>query len=301
MAAEYYFIYVRDWVEFAIATMSLICSFLTLVIIKKMKIWNGNLLLITTLTMLQICYDINFMFGICPGYIPCVIWHFLDVFGGLGVQFTTNVMSFIIVYIVTEIESVNILKNYKYFSIYMIIIPFIFGFLSMFSLQQANADDDKPYTECVYQDTILADIVENFYYWARLVCIVFNMIAFGFVSYRVNQLGFDQNKNHGRSTETGLTAFERKSHAVKALASRMKYYPFVQAITRCGSAWNEFQNYEYSNNVSTIMSAVCSSFSGTAYFLVFLVRDVLFYVWLHFLIFLFDSVLRCFSCVSVIH
>jgi hypothetical protein len=274
MMSSNYFIFVRDWLEFGIGSLSLICSLLTLLIIYEMKIWNGNLLLITTLTIFQISYDINFLLGVCPGYIPCVIWHALDIFGGLAVAFATNVISYTIYYVVTEIESVNVRRNYYYFMIFMFGVPLIFGITVMFTLKTANADDDKPFTECVYNSSILADVVENFYYWSRIVSIVVNLLAFGYVSVRVSELGFVAKQNTEMSTtvDEAMTLFEKKSLAVKALASRMKYYPLAQAITRAGSAWNEFQNYEYSNDASTIMSAVCASFSGTAYFLVFLVR-----------------------------
>jgi hypothetical protein len=278
MSADYYFIYVRDWLEFAIGMLSLLCSLMTLLIIYKMKTWNGNLLLITSLTIFQVCYDINFMLGICPGFAACVIWHILDVFGGLAVAFTTNVISFTVLYVVHFIESVNILKNYYFFAIFMILIPAIFGIMTIFTLEAANADDDKPFTECVYTSSDAALVVENFYYWSRLASIGLNLVVFGYVWYRVRQLGFiiKQSAAMMATVDDTLGIFERKSMAVKALARRMIYYPVAQFITRAGSAWNEYNNYEYSTNTSTLMSAICGSFSGTALFIVFLVRLDLF-------------------------
>lgn len=275
MGTSNHIIIVRDWLEFSIAIPSLICSLLTLLLIKRLNTWNGNLLLITTLTFFQICYDVNFMFGISPGFATCVLWHFLDVFGGLGVAFTTNVISYTVCYVVSEIASVNVIENYKFFSIYMIFLPFAIAMASIFCLTDANIDDDKPYTECVYTGSLTALFVENFYYWGRLMSIVLNIGAFIYINYRIRHLGFvvkvanDMNPTF----DEGMTVYQKKAQAVKALASRMKYYPVAQVIVRAGSAWNEFNNYEYSNNASALMAAVCSSSSGIVYFIVFLVSE----------------------------
>jgi hypothetical protein len=278
MSADNNFILIRDWLEFALGLFSLLCSLMTLLIIYEMKIWNGNLLLITSLTLFQICYDINFMLGICPGFAACVIWHILDIFGGLAVAFTTNVISFTVFYVVHYVQSVNVIDNYIYFAIFMILIPGVFGIMVIFTLETANADDDKPFTECVYNSSELANVVANFYYWSRLASIGLNSVGFIYVWYRVRQLGFKVEENASQisastSSDNPLSIFERKAIAVKALASRMIYYPVAQVITRAGSAWNEYNNYQYSNNASTIMSAICGSSSGTVLFIVFLVNS----------------------------
>lgn len=292
MGTSNHIIFIRDWLEFAIATVSLVCSLLTLLLIKKLNTWNGNLLLITTLTLFQVCYDINFMFSISPGLPTCIFWHFLDVFGGLGVSFTTNVISYTVCYVVSEIASVNVIENYKYFAIYMILLPLSIAIVATFSLTDANIDDNKPFTECVYDSTLKAIFVENFYYWGRLISIIFNIIAFLYINYRIRNLGFVLKNNmtpassNQLTLDDGMTMYEKKVLAVKALAGRMKYYPIAQSIIRAGSAWNEFDNYQYSNATSAIMSAVCASSSGIVYFIVFLV-----------IIFLFLS----FSIVYILH
>ena len=67
--------------------------------------FNGYLLLILSMACCQILYDLNYMLGISHSYSGCLVWHFLDILGGLSVSFWTNILSFIIYYIVTFIKS----------------------------------------------------------------------------------------------------------------------------------------------------------------------------------------------------
>ena len=67
--------------------------------------FNGYLLLILSMACCQILYDLNYMLGISNSYSGCLAWHFLDILGGLSVSMWTNILSFIIYYIVTFIKS----------------------------------------------------------------------------------------------------------------------------------------------------------------------------------------------------
>ena len=67
--------------------------------------FNGYLLIILSMTCCQILYDLNYMIGITSTYDGCVAWHFLDFLGGLSVPLWTNILSFIVYYIVTYIKS----------------------------------------------------------------------------------------------------------------------------------------------------------------------------------------------------
>lgn len=279
MTISNHIVYVRDWLEFSVALVSLICSIFTLLVIKQMKIWNGNFLLLTTLTVLQVIYDINFLLGISPGFASCVVWNFLDILGGLGVSFTSNIISFTVVYVVRKVKSLNIKENFKYFSVFSIWIPLAFAIVACFGVSPANEDDDKPYTDCIYNTSLAASAVRNFYYWGRLFSIIFNFGAFIYVVLRVRKMGFMSSRNSISSSQTsgeGVIASvisEQQILAVNALASRMKYYPLAQAICRSGSAWNEFNNYQYSNPTSALMAAACAPSSGIFYFIIFLVMQ----------------------------
>ena len=67
--------------------------------------FNGYLLLILSMACCQILYDLNYILGISDTYSGCLTWHFLDMLGGLSVPLWTNILSFIIYYIVTFIKS----------------------------------------------------------------------------------------------------------------------------------------------------------------------------------------------------
>ena len=83
-------------------------------IIKNQTKFNGYLLIIVCLTCCQALYDIGYILAVVYEYNICVLYHFLDVVGGLGVTLWTNILSFIIYYVVTYIRSVvsfRILKS----------------------------------------------------------------------------------------------------------------------------------------------------------------------------------------------
>lgn len=320
MVDSYYVIFIRDWLEFSIAMVSLFCSFFTIYIIYRLKAWNGNILLITTLTCFQMLYDINFLFGPSGYYSTCVIWNFLDLLGGLGTSFTTNAIAFTMIYTVVRIRSINIIKNYHYIFLIVGIIPLTIAVLMLFIIVHASRDDDRPYTDCVYNFSPLALFIQEFYYWSRLASIIFNFVAFWYISFKIKRLGFVQSllkfiastvsahlssTNSDLSTDvtgtaagvigaggiTGvidqpmLTIADQQTLAVKILVSRMRFYPLAQAICRSGSAWDEFENYKYSNNTSSLMASICSPLSGVFYMIIFLVSIL-------YLILLLD----CFLC-----
>lgn len=67
--------------------------------------FNGYLLLIVTMTCFQIFYDVGYMLYISKNYSVCLLANFLSVFCGLCVTIWTNIISFIIYYVVTYVSS----------------------------------------------------------------------------------------------------------------------------------------------------------------------------------------------------
>jgi hypothetical protein len=179
---------IRNWVEFGCSALSLICSFLTIFVIAYMRQWNGYLLLIVNMVFFQIIYDVNFLLGVYPSYQACVVWNFLDVLGGLSVSFWTNVLSFVVMYIVISIKSFDIFGNYPYFCIFTILIPFALAVASLLVIIPASTDDDKPFNYCVYDGSKFALILSYIYYWSRIASILFNIIAFAYIIWRVKLL-----------------------------------------------------------------------------------------------------------------
>ncbi len=61
--------------------------------------------------------------------------------------------------------------------------------------------------------------------------------------------------------------------ALTVLVSRMKYYPFWQAICRFFSAWNEYEDYRYSTPAISALASMSGPSLGVCMFIVFLVSN----------------------------
>ncbi len=268
---------VSDWTGFSFAVVSLICSLTTLLLIYLMRVWNGYLLLITSMTAFQVLYDINYILGAVPTYAACATWNFLDILGGLSVTLWTNIISFIVMFVVMKIRSFNIFRNYKYFVIIAVVFPLIIAILVLTRLEAASDDDDLPFTSCTYKPGEMSLVLRGIYYWGRLASIIFNFMVFGYTSYRVRLMAHMRAASANtqqvsvNSRESAFQVSENQTLAVFSLVSRMKYYPLAQAILRSGAAWNEFDDYRYDSFASNMMAAVCSPSTGIAYFVIFLV------------------------------
>lgn len=139
--------YVTTWVGFGFGIFSLILTILTLVIIYIMafstsqsrresakrhshslvkintvfqtvlaylKLSNlrlsGYLFLIVSMELFQILYDLEYILGISRSYSGCITQQYFRYLGGLSVTLWTNIISFIIYYVVTYIQSVVMLS-----------------------------------------------------------------------------------------------------------------------------------------------------------------------------------------------
>jgi len=271
---------ITKWVGFSIATLSFCCTITTLLIIQRMKKWNGYLLLISTMTTFQLLYDINYMLGVCPGYIPCMIWNFLDIIGGLGNAYTSNVISYTVIFVVYRIQSFDIFANFYYILFLVGFIPLLFAILNTVSLQH-QVDDDEPYEYCILNHSNLGKTTTEFYYWTRVASIIFNFIAFIYISVKVERMKSTvvHHQHHGSSFDTqeskttGGYSTENQMAAIATIVSRLKYYPLAQAICRVGSAWNEWKRSSDYNPVSSMLAAVTAPLAGTFYFIIFIMMQ----------------------------
>lgn len=271
---------VAGWVAFAFSFVSFACSILTLIILRRMSVWNGYMLLIFSMAFSQMVYDISYLIRVSPGYEMCVVWHFLGILGGLGSSLWTNCLSFVVLYVLLNIRSFNIFRRYMYFFMLATVIPITIGIMSIATVEHSTAtDDNRPshYNECEFSNDTFAAGVNAMYYWGRVVCIGFNLFAFFYASYQTKRKGFGQQQHRPQTSGTvfgdsqSVVITETQHLAVATLVSRMKYYPFAQILCRTGAAWNEFAGYKYSSFASSMMAAVCSPSLGILYFIIFLV------------------------------
>lgn len=74
--------------------------------LKKGTKFNGYLLLIVSMTCCQMFYDLGYILSVSTNYSICVTTYFLTYFGGLSVSIWTNIISFIVYYVVNYVSSV---------------------------------------------------------------------------------------------------------------------------------------------------------------------------------------------------
>lgn len=68
--------------------------------------FSGYLLLIVSMAVCQILYDLSYILRVVKQYPNCLVSYFLTWLGGLSVAIWSNILSFIIFYVVTKIKSV---------------------------------------------------------------------------------------------------------------------------------------------------------------------------------------------------
>lgn len=280
---------VLNWLGFGFGTLSLICSLMTLFLVYRMKIWNGFLLILVSTSICQVLYDLNYMIGITNDYDWCLVWNFLDIFGGLSVALWTNILSFIIVYILVHIKNLDIFKNFHYLCAISMGPPLVLAVYSVSGNIIGHQDNDDDFSPCEFNDNLEAHVVMDLYYWGRISSIIFNIFSFFYIYYKLNgfmlvsskktefiddslrvSLGVDAPTHHV-SQELNIT--DAQGSAITTLVNRLKYYPLVQVLCRCGAAWDEFDNYRYSNFYSSLLRSICSPSTGLCYFIVFLIMQ----------------------------
>ena len=72
---------------------------------KEFTTFNGYLLLVASMTFCEILYDFNFMLAVSSSSSACYTEQFLDIVGGLSLSIWTNIISFVIMYVVTYLRS----------------------------------------------------------------------------------------------------------------------------------------------------------------------------------------------------
>ena len=139
--------------------ISLICSLVSLYIIYIMRRWNGYIQLIIMLTAAQTIYDISIIIIPIPSPHIFQAYVFLRCFSGLVATLFTNIISYVVVYIVLSMKLFHITENMRIIST-AIILP------SMgISILIASP------TYSAYGSSIAAD----FYYWCRIGSILLNI------------------------------------------------------------------------------------------------------------------------------
>lgn len=178
-----------------------------------------NVLYVSVSRYMSICqaiYDLSF-----PGYAlrarqsvsTIALWGGLQFFGGLSVALWSNCLAFVLMYVVGMRYSIDILRNFWYFSGFSM-LPAVGGAVAIVVLY-------------LQLDDVSGLILAECYYWVRIASITFNFIAFCYIIAQT------------RRSMAGNRNPSPQELAVAVLALRMVYYPLVQAVTRLGAAFYE--------------------------------------------------------------
>lgn len=205
-----------------LATASLVATLITLYLIYDMNRWNGYMLLIFNLTLFQALYDVSFYFLMAFRNYACFqIFTFLATFSGLAVSLWTNIISFVLFYIVMRMRSFHIKSYIKYFFAAIVLISGIMASLCV--IFSANHNDIKLYR------------LQHNYYFFRILSIIVNISIHIAIQAKLYHLGLSSLNNiKAGGRYVNIKAI---NDPLKILAARLKYYPIVQIVTWVGAAW----------------------------------------------------------------
>jgi hypothetical protein len=243
-------------VTFLFITFSILgflSSLVILFLIKLMNKWNGYLALIWSVEICQLFYDASFaLYNIKYRRIHA-LWTGIQFFGGLSSSVWTNILSFVVLYVVFKMSSFDILGHYYYFCFLALAPAF-----TIFILHMCYVGDDK------------AEInISNAYYYLRFLSIVFNFVTFGVIWYRARLI-----KSKSPSNKSPVEI------AINVLSLRMIYYPFMQAVTVLPAAIYEWMYGIHQADPNSraqfafdCLFAVLTPSTGIGYLAIFLVMQ----------------------------
>jgi hypothetical protein len=188
------------------SVLSSIASVVTILVINKMKI-TGYIKLILTMTWFQFIYDVSFFNGTIDvgeywiGYVA----NMFQLVGGLGSSLISNWIAYVVLYVVYNKRSIDILRNYKYMLASAVIPAFATAIVySIGTIPRGNSEH-------------LENIANlGMYYYIRLISIFLNFAMFGMASYFNHLI---------RSKGLGKSPSEQ---AINTLCRRLMYYPLLQ-------------------------------------------------------------------------
>jgi hypothetical protein len=235
-------------VLFAVALISVYCSSMILRIINRMSKWNGYLVLIFSMTICELIYDCTFFLLI--GYHNNIVFKlvsFVFAFSGLSVALWSNVLSAILLFMVSRYAPLDIWSHYRTFFCVCTIPSLIFATFN-----------------CIFAPNAYVSATYNI---LRFASISFNVIVYLAITWRL---------------KLGAVKGSRAIGPLRELASRYKYYPIVQIICRVpttayqlryGFGFDSFKTASLSDTsqlAALFVYALTAPSGGILYFFVFL-------------------------------
>jgi len=250
-------------IQLSMASVSIMAGVATLWVLNDMNKWTGFLLLVATLSVAQMIYDVGFFFRANTQDPLCrFLWYVFQVWGGMATTLLTNVIAFIVANIAMTLRSYDIKKNYAFIMSWVTFISMAPALvLAITSVMQPAEEYGSVITVTAYVYAVL-----------RILSISINFGAYLVLTLRLRRMGLSLSTNKNAPL-----------HPVAALSSRMIYYPIVQLLTRLAAAWMEFkypsggaagdddamtQTTDY--QIANVLYSVSSPSAGIGFFLIFL-------------------------------
>jgi uncharacterized membrane protein len=232
--------------------IGILCSLLSIWVLFRKDRWNGYNRLILMLSMAQLIYDASVVMVAFPGLFMDLLYISLRSMSGLCATFITNVLSGVIVYTAWTLRSYDIRRRTKWIAIAIIIPSSVCGVLVSCTLHYYPG---QPF-----------DMVSQFYYWARIGSILFNIICYCILVYKLKIVKL-------------LPAYKRGSDPLHILASRYKYYPMLQVLTRAFVSYYEYKygfnyhlqaEFHLAHQVALILYVLTLPAAGVGFFIIFM-------------------------------
>lgn len=256
------------YIQVSIASLSLLCSLLTIFLIYVMKKWNGYSIMIVNLSLAQSIYDVSIIMSCGSGDDFFTAERFLRYFSGSAASLWTNVILLVVAYVVYKLQIFDVKKNFLQILIVIVISPALT--VSVLQLK--------------FPQIML-------YFWFRIASIALNIFVYLAVQRKLRLMSTlrpDWSINgwkdwwRGKSRYRTESSNELKRDPIRLLAHRLKYYPMVQILSRVGVAWFEFIThtdgftYAYSihapvkDQVAFFLYSFTQPSAGIGFFIVFL-------------------------------
>jgi len=231
--------------------------------------------LIYSLTLMQFVYDVGLIF--IPLYwvqALNTVTVFFTSFGGVATSIWSNIISLVVVHIVSSMKTFDIEKRFAAMAVG------VTGFSLVIATGAAitNPDPTNARSEAAVD---WHPVFFKLYYWIRFVSILVNVTAWVVVSRKLAVMGFAAPAADGRQLSKNSRA-RNLVHPVTVLAGRLKWYPIVQMASRVGAAWYEitygdsastYKTPTQAHTIALVLFAIFTPLAGIGYFVIFLMMQ----------------------------
>eukprot|EP01038_Epipyxis_sp_PR26KG_P014726 gene14726-19794_t len=239
-----------------------IASILLLVLIKQMQIWNGHILLLTTMSIFQLIYDLSFFNATISSvgtFDVGVVFSVLLLFFGIASALSSNFIAFTATYVVYWKRSLDIFRYYPWMLTIAIVPALVTAIIYIISF-------DHSISNYSYLNQV---VVLDLYIFIRLISLITNFVLSFTTFYLVRRM---DSHNKVKSPQ---------EIAITTLSYRLIYYPVIQTVSRIGCGWYQVKygdNFAVSGAsreqfAAQLTSAILTPFASVGYLVIFVMMQ----------------------------